>query len=142
MKLSIFIAAMTLLTSYANAEGNGFGTDQLFNNLTASPNLIAHQACPDFNISAGESLQVTAEENAFFITGADGSQPVVIQVPGDGNYVFEGQSPNRYSDEIVSKAQDVKASMNPDTTDITVVKLESHSTPCTLTRCPFYGPCN
>lgn len=139
MKATILALAL-VLSSFARADG--FGTDLIFGNLIASPDFIARTACPDFRISAGESLQVFAQEDSFVVEGSDGSFPVSIQVPSQGSYIFKGQSPDRTANEIVSKALDVRASMNPRTTDVTFERLSStEQQPCALTRCQAFGVC-
>jgi hypothetical protein len=144
MKIMILMATtmMTMMVAGAQAKADGFGTDLLFDNLIAPSHLIAHAACPDFKILAGENLKVSAQEESFTIEDTDGNQLVNILVPSEGNYVFQGQSPNRIANEIVSKTEGIIASMNSISTDITIVKLSSGENPCTLTRCPAFGDCN
>ncbi len=141
MKISILMAMMAV--SFAgSAKAAGFGTDNLFDNLTASPKLIAREACPDFRITAGEMLKVNAQEEFFSIEDIDGDFLISIQVPSEGNYVFEGQGPSRTANQIKSQVKGVQASMNPETADITIVKLGSADPACVLTRCPGFGACN
>ena len=121
--------------------GSGFGTDLIFDNLLATPNLIARTACPDFHIAAGDFLQIFAEEDGLEIDSADGTDVFGVPVPADGYYVWEGQSPNRITNELVSNQLQVDATMDPDTADVTIIRLEPGSTGCVLARCASFGPC-
>lgn len=132
-------SAPTSETTGSGQSALGFGTDDLFASLIAPPNLIADADCAQFNIKAGDSLSVAAEETSFEIVRGDGSAVVAIKVPGQGHYVFEGTAPNRIANTVVSHSPQVRASMDSDTTDITIEK--GHAAACLLRRCPGFGVC-
>jgi hypothetical protein len=125
----------------SGGKGDGFGVDLIFDNLIATPQLIAEAACPDFGLAAGDRLDIVAEEDRFLIERSDNTPVINIAVPSQGDYVWQGQSPDRTTDEIDSPALDIRATMDDGTGDITVGKLSVSGQGCLLARCPAFGPC-
>jgi hypothetical protein len=120
---------------------DGFGSDLIFDNGIATPELIAQAACPDYGLAAGDRLTLVADEDVFLIDRSDNTPVIFIGVPSQGDYVWEGESPDRTTNEIDAPALDLRATMDDGTADVTVEKLSAPGQGCLLTRCPAFGPC-
>jgi hypothetical protein len=118
----------------------GFGIDNIFESTITTPIVIADANCPDFTLAAGDILSVDAQESSFSIQRADGSNAVRIQIPSQGQYVWEGTRPNRTANVVISQQLQVEASMDVATASITLENLSDQST-CLLRRCPAFGTC-
>ena len=131
------------LSDPTGGKADGFGIDMIFNNLIAGPNVIARTACPDFNFAAGERLEFFAQSRSLTVYRINGTIPAIkIRVPSQGNYIWEGQSPNRSTSEIVSNVLHLHAFMNTQTSAVSIEKLGATARPpCVLARCPAFGLC-
>jgi hypothetical protein len=122
-------------------HGGGFGVDLIFDNTLTTPNVVAVADCPNFGIAAGDMLVVMADEDSFRVVRFDNDVKVFgIQVPSQGHYVWQGTRPNRITNKIVSHRLQIEASLDPNTTDVTLAKLNGTDA-CVLHRCADFGPC-
>ena len=136
--LMLGLVAIGISLSAAESFANGgFGADNLFDSGIASPNLIARQACPALNVQRGDRLVIFAQESSFEISDVtQRTRPISLSVPQQARYVFQGQSPNRNSNEII--APGVRVLMSTTTDDI---QVSTYTGSCKLTRCLAFGSC-
>lgn len=122
-------------------EDNGFGADLIFDSAITTPWVVARSACSGLGIAAGDRLMIVAQEDWFLIERADETAAVQILVPAQGDYVWQGQSPNRVTNEVVSSSLHLDITLDTDTADVTVTQVGAASARCVLSRCPAYGTC-
>jgi hypothetical protein len=121
--------------------GGGFGVDLIFDNMLTTPSVVATADCPNFGIKSGDMLQVLADKDEFRVETFDtGAAVFDIQIPSDGHYVWQGRRPNRITNKVISPSLQIKATLDPDTTDVTLSELNGANA-CVLHRCNDFGPC-
>lgn len=145
MKIKIIpIVAMATLFVGQNLMALGFGVDNLFDSVTQSNVLLAESNCPQLNIDSGSQLVLIAHAEEFRIVTFDSNKQIKlnIAIPSEGNYVYQGESPNRSSHELVSPILSAKVT---NLNSKSGILIESHtsqgSQSCFFTRCANFGPC-
>jgi hypothetical protein len=145
MKNLMMIAIMGTMFAGFGALADGFGSDNIFGAAISPTTFISDKACPEINVPAGEYLTIVPNDNLFgfvVFNSHPTSTVISVKIPAEGNYVFHGTAPSRIANVLVSPAQDLKISMDPVSTNVTVVsKYSTSPQSCLLRRCPAYGAC-